>query len=225
MTEEQLADLLAQHLDLLLESGALPDDLPAEVAELLNAAQNLSAAAPAPRPEFGPALKASLVGSTGGGNGATPAAGSALAGQTITVVVIALLAGAALLALLVSLIILGFIQTDRQASTPAPIQTRIAPIPAATAPAPPPLSTEPIPTSQATLASTPTATPLVDMLHAIKVTVEIIIEPPALAPGPGGGGDGGSSGSGGGGGDDHDRGHGNDPDHHDEDNPGHGDDD
>jgi hypothetical protein len=64
--------------------------------------------------------------------------------------------------------------------------------------------------------STLTPTSIIDRLPAITVTVDIVIEPPALRPGSGGGSDGGSNDG------DHDRGHGNDPDRHDEDNPGKG---
>jgi len=213
MTEEELADLLAQHLDTVLEGGTLPLDLPAEVAELLVVAQNLSDAAPTPRPEFGPALKGSLLNSAGDGNGAVLPAKSAFGGPTvISVIVIALLVGAALVALVVSVTILGFIQTGQEATPPSPLQTRAAPVsPTALPVTPSPLSessptlaatspiTEPAATSQATLIPTATVTPIIDVLPAITVTTEIPIEPPSLAPGSGGGGGSGNGNSGGGG--------------------------
>lgn len=228
MNEEQLADLLAQHLDTVLEGGSLPETLPPEVADLLTVARSLGEAAPTPRPEFGLALKESLLGPTAGGNGAGPAAGSAFGGQTVSVVVVGLLVGAAVLALLVSVIILGVIGTNLSGSpTPAPLQTQI--IPAQQTPSPPALTpaAEPTlngPSTDSETTPTVTTTPVVDVLPVISVTIEIIIEPPALVPGSGGGGSGGGSSSGGGGGDDgdHNRGHGNDADHHDEDNPGKG---
>ena len=98
MNEEQLADLLAQHLDTLLAGDALPETLPAEVADLLGVAQNLSETAPLPRPEFGAALKESLLGPAASSNGTTAAASSTAGGQVVSVIVIVLVAGAALLA-------------------------------------------------------------------------------------------------------------------------------
>jgi hypothetical protein len=219
MNEEQLADLLAQHLDTLLEGGALPEDLPAEVAELLTVAQSLAETAPAPRPEFGPLLQESLLGPSGGGNGAPPTPGSTLSGHVMSMVVVGLLAGAAILAVLLSVFIYSIARSNLSESspTPAPAQTQTTPAQSTPAPAV---------TAQATLETpttpTITATPVLDILPPITVTVEIIIEPPDLVPGSGGGGDGGDSGGGGGSSGDHDRGHGNDSDHNDEDNPGRG---
>jgi hypothetical protein len=227
MSEEELADLLARHLDTLFEDGALPADLPIEVADLLTVAQNLSEATPTPRPEFGPALKESLLGPTGGANGTTLPANSVFGGPiVISVIVIALLVGVAILALVVSFTVLGFVNTDQERATP--IQTPIVPAPPTAFPVTPaPLSepssatVTPLPTTQ----PVPTVTPIVDVLPAITVTIEIIIEPPALVPGSGGGSDGDGNGGGGGDDGDHDRGHGNDSDGNDEDNPGKGDDD
>lgn len=229
MTEEELADLLAHHLDTLLEGGALPADLPAEVADLLTVAQNLSEAAPTPRPEFGSTLKESLFGPSGGGNGSTPPTSYGFGGPIISVVVVAVLVGAAILALVISVTILGFVPSNQEAAPP--VQTQVAPTSPTVLPVTPspvietsPTSvTESAPTSQTTLMPPVTATPIIDVLPVITVTIEIIIEPPSLVPGSGGGN---GSGNGGGGGDgDHDRGHGNDSDGNDEDNPGKGDDD
>lgn len=222
MTEEELADLLAHHLDTLLEDGDLPADLPPEVADLLGVAHNLSEAAPAPRPEFGPALKESLLGPATGSNETAPPANSVLGGPILPVVIVVLLVGAAVLAVVVSVIILGFIPSTSEATPP--IQTQVAPASPTALPATP-APIESIPTGQATLAPSVTTTPIIDVLPVITVTVEIIVEPPALVPGSGGDGAG-NGGNGGGSGDgDHDRGHGNDPDGHDEDNPGKGGDD
>jgi uncharacterized membrane protein YgcG len=197
MNEEQLADLLAQHLDTLLEGGALPEELPAEVAELLTVAQSLSEAAPAPRPEFGPLLQESLLGPTGGSNGAPPRPGAALSGQAISMVVVGLLAGAAILAVLISLIIYGAARSNLSEASPTPAQATLAP--ATLTPTP-----EPTVTSQATSAAptpTVTTTPIIDVLPAITVTVELPL-PPDLVPGSGGSGDAGDSGGGSSGGGD-----------------------
>jgi hypothetical protein len=229
MTEEQLADLFSQHLDTLLEGGSLPENLPPEVADLLTVAQRMSETAPSPRPEFGPALKEALFGPTVSGTGATPPASSVFSSQTIVLVTVGLLIGAVILAVMVSVIILSSIGPDSgtPASTPVPVQTQTTLTPIA-----PTVTAEPLVTSQATEAiSGPTATPVIDILPAITVTIEIIVEPPAIVPGGGGGGGTGSGGGGGGGGGgddggddggDHNRGHGNDSDHQDEDNPGNG---
>jgi hypothetical protein len=224
MNEEQLADLLAQHLDTLLEGGSLPETLPPEVADLLAVAQSFTETTPKPRPEFGPALKETLIGPLEG-NGATASAGSASGNPMLAIViVVGLLAGAVMLALLASIII--FRNTgSNDSATPAPVQTQTTPTQPAVAPFTPTLTVEPTVTSQpAATPTTPTitSTPVVDVLPVITVTIEITIQPPALVPGSGGDNDN----NGGGGGDgDHNRGHGNDSDHHDEDNPGKGDDD
>ncbi|NWG75693.1 MAG: hypothetical protein HXY24_14005, partial [Rubrivivax sp.] len=94
MNEEQLADLLAQHLDTMLEGGSLPEILPPEVADLLAVAQSFTETTPKPRPEFGPALKETLLVPLDG-NGATPSAGSAFGSPIVAVVIgVGLLAGA-----------------------------------------------------------------------------------------------------------------------------------
>lgn len=223
MTEEELADLLTQHLDTLLEGGSMPETLPPKVAGLLAVAQNLAEAAPRPRPEFGPALKESLLGPAVSGNGAPPSTGSAFGGPVVTMVIVAgLLAGAVLLASLVIFTIAG----SNDSTAPAPVQTQTTPAQPAAAPLTPTLTIELTATGQPTAApATPTVTPtpIVDVLPVITVTIEITVQPPALVPGSGGGSDqnGGSGGSGGGDGD-HNKGHGNDSDHDDEDNPGKG---
>ena len=75
MTEEQLAAILTEHLDALLTDEPLPEEMLSELAELLPVAQDLTQAAPEPRPEFGPALKQSLLGPSTGGNGAVGSLG------------------------------------------------------------------------------------------------------------------------------------------------------
>ncbi len=224
MNEEQLANLLTEHLDALLTGAPLPETLPDEVAELLTVAQNLSEMVPTPRPEFGVALKESLLGQSGGGNGAAPSTGSTFSSPIFSIVVIGLIVSAAILALLMSAVIVGGIGSnlsDSSSSTPQSIQTQTLLIPnpqPLTSPTPMPESTILAPTAEPVAVPTLTATPIVDVLPDITVTLEIRIEPPALVPGPSGGGDAGDGGGGGEG--DHDQGHGNDPDHNDEDNPG-----
>lgn len=101
MNEEQLADLLNEHLDALLTGAPLPETAPDEVTELLAIAHSLAETAPRPRPEFGPALKESLLGPTTGGNGAGPATGSTFSRPTFFILLIGVLVigiGMALLA-------------------------------------------------------------------------------------------------------------------------------
>lgn len=238
MNEDQLADILAQHLDALLEGSSLPEGLPAELAELLAVAQNLTEVAPTPRPEFGLALKESLLEPTSGDNGpvdpADPAGttGSAFGSHIVLIIVVSLVGLALVLTWLIGAVIFSVTPSTLFGSpspTTRPVQTEV--VPTQSNPSPTPIISTPAPTttsdqSKPSPSVMPTTTPILDILPPITVTVEIIIEPPALAPGPGGGGDGGgdggSGGDGGGGDDDHDKGHGNDPDHHDEDNPGKG---
>ncbi|HMQ53376.1 MAG TPA: hypothetical protein PKD98_14935 [Anaerolineae bacterium] len=259
MTEEQLAQLLDEYLDAFLAGEPLPDDLPPEVAELLAVAGGFSELAPVPRPEFGPALKESLLDSLGDDRGDSaqsddPDPSGALAGQddespasavdpvsgglTLSAVVVGLLVIAAGLALLASLAILAVVGVSlwrEAAPTVAPASTPIINTPGATSPparspepATPPPSTptgpalnlpgRPSPTasppSRQAITPTPagviespapTATPIVDILPAVTVSVEVRTDPPSLAPGSGGGGgggndDSGNGGSGGGGG-------------------------
>jgi hypothetical protein len=217
MNEEQLADLLTEHLDALLAGEPLPETVPAEVAELLGAAQTLSEAAPIPRPEFGSALKESLLGPTGGGNNAGPGAGSTFSNPMLSIVFIGLLITVAGLALVANLAIFVAARPNptqtitvpnftSPAKSPSPTQTPTTPVqnrpvvqtPAFSPPITPTLSTKP------TISPTLTATPIIDVLLAVTVTVEIRIEPPDLVPGSGGGGGSGSGGGNSGGGGDSD---------------------
>jgi hypothetical protein len=216
MNEEQLADLLAQHLDTWLAEDSLPENLPTELAGLLPLAHSLTETAPVPRSEFGPALKASLLGSTGSGNGAPPAANSAWGGLALSVVVMGLIGGLVVISLLVTVFIFW------GSNSTAPSMPTVTPVAQPTQTTLPTLTATPpvqaIPTVQATPAQiTLTATPVIDLLPVITITVEIKIEPPALVPGSSGGG-----GNNGGGSGDQDKGHGNDDDHQDDDNPGKG---
>lgn len=227
MNEEKLANTLNRYLDTLLEAKALPESPPEEVAQLLEVAQKLMAAAPVPRPEFGPALKESLLGPTSSGNGTGGPTGSVPGGHVSLVVVGGLLILAAALALLIGAVTFGVSRSD---IFRLPLPT-LVPDPAQTVPGPP---ASPAPIVEPTTAGkasdtisrpTPTTTVILDILPQVTTTVgaaEDLPPPPALVPGPSspGDGDGGDDG-----GDDccgdPDRGHGNDDDHHDEDNPGH----
>lgn len=245
MNEEQLADILAQHLDVFLEEEPLSETLPAEITPLLAVAQNLTQAAPAPRPEFGPALKERLLTSIAQESGAadsmdsTPPAGSSSSIGLLPLLIIGLIAFIALSMLMIGLILFDPIQStlfDSSSPTPQPDQIGTVPVQPAL-PSPLPATSTAAPTIPA-LATTPiisptaTATAIIDVLPRITVTI-VTVEapplPPALVPGPGGGsgsdnddggGSGGGSDNGGDNDDDHDRGHGNDDDRHDEDNPG-----
>lgn len=234
MNQDQLADILAQHLDALLEDGTLSEEVPSELAELLAVAQNLTEVAPTPRPEFGAALKTSLLGPSPADNGplnptsSAGSAGSAFGSHTVLFIVVGLAGLAVILTLFISAVIFNVVSPPifgPPSPTPRPVQTEAVPVQAEPSspptPAVPATSDEP----DSSLSPVPTATPIIDILPAITVTVEITIQPPPLVPGPGGGSSGGGDGSSSGGDGDHDRGHGNDSDHHDEDNPGKGGDD
>jgi hypothetical protein len=229
MTEEQLARILAEHLDALLAGEPLPEEIPPELADLLPAAQNLTLAAPEPRPEFGPVLKQSLLGPPPGGNGpAWP-----IGGHIPLIIVAGLLLLGIMLALLGTAVVVGLshLATRMETRSTPPV---VESLPDLSQPAKNLASPSPV-TPRATVTTTrtvdpelpqATATVVLDILPPITATLETTEEfilPPALAPGsPGSGGDNGSDGGNGRGDQsgDHNRGHGNDPDHHDEDNPG-----
>lgn len=227
MNEEELAGILAGHLDALLEGNPLPEPPPAEIAGLLPLARHLAQAAPAPRPEFGPALKESLRRPPAGGNGAAGTGGGILGSHMFIVVALGVLGLAVALALVAGILAVAAIRpttTEATPATPPPVHTRL---PAEEVKEPVRQTPSPRATGlpagvQATTDSLPTPTPtvLLDVLPPVTVTVEAtpLPPPPHLVPGaaPSGGdgdGDRGSSG-------DHNRGHGNDSGHHDDDNPG-----
>lgn len=207
MNEDQLADILAQHLDALLEGSSLPEELPAEVAELLAVAQNLTEVAPTPRPEFGLALKESLLGPTSGGNSpvdptsSTGTTGPAFGSHMVLIIVVSLVGLAVVLTLLIGAVIFGVTQSTLFGSpspTTRPVQTEV--IPTQSNPSPTPAAPTLTPTAPDQLDPTsspaPTATAILDILPPITVTIEVS-PPPGLVPGPGGNG-GGNDGSGGG---------------------------
>ena len=241
MNEEQLADLLAEHLDALLSGKPLPGVPPAEIAGLLTLSEGLASLAPKAPPEFGLTLKGSLLGS----NGSAPAVGGFMLGGGLLALVAVV--GLGIVAALL-LVVGGFAwraeesspsvlpsstsvpvetETEQEEASPSPVLATVTPVPSLTwTPLPEPTVT----ITQTPISISPTLTPVVDVLPPITVTVRITVElplPSSLVPGSGGSGSnsGGSSGGGGSTGGDHDRGHGNDPDGHDEDNPGRGDDD
>ena len=192
MNEEHLADMLADHLDLLLEGKASPETPPDDVAGLLQVAQNLVESAPTPRPEFGPALKKSLLGPTSG-KGINGSGGS-IFGNYILLVIVGSLILAVILALLASTVIFGttFLgDFEEPSSTPLPAQPQV--IPAQLTPLPTPTATastvEPIPTVTGEAVATgkaidslplPTSTPTIvlDILSPITITVETVEEIP-----------------------------------------------
>lgn len=233
MNEEHLADILSEHLDMLLAGQPLPTELPAEVAELLPLAQNLVASVPAPRPDFGPALKSRLLppppGPNGSGGSAGPTSGGLLpfiGAAGFLVVVGGILLG--------GLFWLGLLQSPGSAESSPTLPPPSTPARPAQ-PAGLPLSTpvSPLVTGSAAdslIPSVVSPTAILDVLPPLTATVESAQEihlPIDLVPGEssssdsgdgnsGGSGEGGSGRSG-----DHNRGHGNDDDHDDDDNPGH----
>ena len=230
MNEEQLADILAQHLDALLAGEALPESIPDEIAHLWPVAQELADSAPAPRLEFGLSLKERLQESISGSNG-TAGAGSSFVGTHLPLfVIVGFLTLVTGLALLIGAVFFGIprlVIFEEASPMPPPVQTQQVPVELTRPSISPSAIIELTPTNAAidSLSSpTPSATLVLDILPPITVTVETGVEIqllPELAPGSstsGGDEDGGGGGRSG----DHDRGHGNDPDHHDEDNPGHG---
>lgn len=246
MNEPQLADLLENYLDTFLEGEELAE-APAEIVQFLAVAQELADIAPTPRPEFGPALKASLLNPTIPGDGGA----SGLPGTTWGSGKVVLMAVVGLAVLATTLAILfGVVRRDDASSevqeepttinTPALLEEA--------APTTPPTFLPPTLTPASTIAPTatstaepimpsPVATMIIDTLPPLTMTIEPAEDStlpidmvPGLAPpetdggssgGDGGGGGGNGGGNGGGGsGDDHDRGHGNDPGRRDPDNPG-----
>lgn len=212
MNEEQLASLLAEHLDAILAGGPIPDDLPPEVADLLGIAPPLADAAPTARPEFGADLKETLhAPDNDGGTGSGPGADNSTL-FAVGIGLLVLLAGGAL----VSLLIFAGARTGLSATTaptpapvetqptasvtasPAPTQATVAPSQVITTTATIEPSASPTPAQvEPTASPTVTPTPIIDVLPAVTVSVDVQVNPPSLSPGSGG-----SGGSSGGGGDD-----------------------
>lgn len=226
MTEQEHADALAEQLDALLTGKTPASAPPGELTDLLHVANQLSETAPAPRLEFGPALKESLLKTAfDGAAAATAGSGSSLSGAMVAMIV-----GGFVIVLVVLGLVAGSVWSNR--ATPTPGQNPTPAVTPAEAGATPPAA-ESTAAPQATLTNQaadtltlpsplPSPTIILDVMPAITLTVEATgqaISLPELVPGQpsssgsNGGTDDNSSG-------DHDRGHGNDSDHHDEDNPG-----
>jgi hypothetical protein len=241
MNEEQLADALAKHLEALLAGESLDEAPPEEIAQLLALAEDLESLVPQPRPDFGAALKESLLKLPPGANGSAPAAGGSFPCGPLALLVVVLGTVTTLL-LIAGGVAWQTLRADNSGSPSpsAPVEIVTSqPVPTTETASPPPTATA-IPTStQAPDPSptytpvpvSPTFTPVIDVLPAITITVETAQElplPPALAPGSAGSGSsdndddsssGGGSGGGNGGGN---GGGGNDDD--DDGNRGHGND-
>lgn len=187
MDEARQADLLSTYLDALLAGEPLPEAPPAEIAHLLPVAQGLAALAPEPRPEFGPALKASWPGPGADGGRAVGARGTIL-----LVIALGLLALAATLILLLGAVTLGLTRSPFEglpSPTPLPAPTQPAFLPGTRSPAPPspaPAATPPGEASESPPRLTGTATAVVDVLPPLPVTIEAqgdLPSPPDLVPG------------------------------------------
>lgn len=190
MNEEQLAGILANHLDALLEDEPRAVAPPHEIGQLLQVAQNLTDLAPTPRPTFGPALKDSLLAATAGDGQAT---GSVFGRQVMVPLIIVVI----ILTLLVGIITVRIIESVNSylpSPTPLPAQTRTIPVqppPSDTQPARPTTAAEPdpaatkdpiVPPKTSTLAPTL----VLDKLPVITVTVGVIEDSPIrpdLVPG------------------------------------------
>lgn len=229
MNEQERANALAKQLDTLLAGDSLPETPEGELAGLLQIADQLTEATPAPRPDFGPALKESLLKSVVEGGPATTG-GTTMVGLILTMVV----GGIVVVLIGLGLVVGSLLQTPATptpendlapAEAPdenAPVNVIPSPSPTAAAATPQVTSTNQA-TDTLTLPSpSPSPTAIIDVLPPVTITLEAtgeFVSPPDLIPGqPSSSNDddensGGSSG-------DHNRGHGNDSDGHDEDNPG-----
>jgi hypothetical protein len=237
MNDEQLADILASHLDALLDERSPTPPPGDEVAQLLHLAQDLVETAPAPRPEFGLALKSSLLASTSGSGGPNGSGGPTIGPQLLLVVIVGGLVILSILALIGGAAVFRANQLAIFGDpSPAGVPSQVGPgidqeEPASSGPYAPTLETVPAPTAEPGSTNEATEsvpsdllkpTIVLDKLPPITDTIEAtetFSSPPDLVPGSGQGQDGGDSGDGGGAGD-RNKGHGNDADGHDEDNPG-----
>jgi hypothetical protein len=228
VNEQQLADLFSKQVDHLLGGEAIPRSAaPESFHELLSLAKDLSQVQFRTSPAEQVAFQSQLddwFGPTRGPTAPRPKFGrwDMLSGKLIVLIVsitVTLVTTLASIIVAIVIIIRGVI-SGPPPQTPVPAPT-VSPI-VTTQPA---LTPTVAPTDMLTPTVTvaPTLAATIDNIEAITVVVTVELEVDDLVPGlpPGDEGDqddhddnqccG-----------DHDRGHGNDPDHHDEDNPGHG---
>src|SRR5262245_25093702 len=126
MNEEQLADILAEHLEALLAGESLPEPPPAEIAELLALTETLTTLTPKAPPEFGVTLKSSLLGS----KGSTPVTGGfTLGGGAVLLIGIVALGIVAAL-----LLVAGGIAWHATQTPPIPASTPSIPVETGTEP-------------------------------------------------------------------------------------------
>jgi uncharacterized membrane protein YgcG len=232
MNEEQQAEALAKYLDALLAGEPLPEPIPDEIATLLALATDLEALTPKPDPAFTASLRESVLSGTSAAGGGATASGGWTLWSLLALGVVGLLGAGVVLLLVVGTFTWQIFRADDLPSpSPNPLPTEVereqrqpaspSPRPATATAMPTPTST-PIPSPTPTITNTPvptspTATPVLDTLPPIIITVESTLDlssAPGLVPGSssssgsdsnggsrdGGSGSGGSGGGGNGGG-------------------------
>ena len=193
MNDQERADALAEQLDTLLAGDSLPEQPAGEMADLLQLANQLTEATPAPRPDFGPALKESLLKSVAdGGAGIAVTSGLAITGLIVAIVV-----GGVLVVLIALGLVVGGLLQNQATPTPegssVPVSVPDENAAPSVAPSPPVTKATVVPqatnTHQAVDTLTlpaPSPTTIIDVLPPITITVETtdqIVSPPELVPG------------------------------------------
>ena len=184
MNEEELAGLLDEYLDRFLGGEGPVNDAPAELTDLLGVAQNLTAVAPMPRPEFTTALRASVLASTIGAAGSAGTVATAVSSKLTLLVVAGVTILAAIALTIGTMVSREAPPTEQLVPSPSPtllpavIETTAAtnttePEPPTSTTAPTATATEISPTPEPTSTSTETATPIIDEIPTVIVIDEV----------------------------------------------------
>jgi hypothetical protein len=182
VNEEELAGLLDEYLDKFLGGESTPGNVPAELTDLLSVAQELTAVAPMPRPEFTAVLRASVLASAVGAAGSVSAVTTALSSK-LTFLIVAGVTVLAAIALTIGALVSRESQSVQQpvpsptlipAATETTEPTHTAePEPPTSTLAPTATATEITPTPEPTATSTETATPIIDEIPTVIVIDEV----------------------------------------------------